>query len=246
MEQLSTALNKTVYTDISLSFAFLTELRKYYAETNGVLPGKERVVKLPKRKITIPKKDDLYDHLIMEFVCAIEIENRLEYTPQLLELFFDTTSDDYQKTEFLYHLFKKDLPDIIKYIEKTCIKGITTDEEIVNLYYSIHNHYPGIAVMLFRSLIAGFPDRSFDIEMMNEYIHEIYAKLDIASDDDPAMYTFDQIYGLENQEAENEVEMEELQSIRQDLRQAQAESAKQQRQIKHLLQKQKKHNLLKR
>ena len=48
------------------------------------------------------------------------------------------------------------------------------------------------------------------------------------------------LYELENQEAENEIEMEELQSIRQELRQAQAESAKQQRQIKHLLQKQQK------
>ena len=240
MEQLSIAINTMVHTDFSLSFAFLTELRKYYAETNGVLPGKERVVKLPKRKITIPKEDDLYDHWIMEFVYSIEMENRLEFTPQLLELFFDTTSDEYQKTEFLYHLYKKNLPDILKYIEKTCIKGITTDEEMVNLYYSIHDHYPGIAVMLFRSLIAGFPDRYFDIETMNEYIHEIYAKFDIASEEDPAMHTFDRIYELENQEAENEIEMEELQSIRQGLRQAQAESANQQRQIKLLLQKQQK------
>jgi uncharacterized protein YecA (UPF0149 family) len=240
MEQLSTAINTMIHGDFSLSFAFLTELRKYYVETNGVLPGKKRVVKLLKRKITIPKEDDLYDHWIMEFVYSIEMENRLEFTPQLLEMFFDTTSDDYQKTEFLYHLHKKKLPDVLKYIEKTCIKGITTDEEMVDLYFSIKDHYPGIAVMLFRSLIASFPNRYFDIETMNEYIHEIYAKFDIESEEDPAMHTFYRIYELENQEEENEIEVEELQFIRKELRQAQAESANLHRQIKHLLQKQQK------
>ncbi len=241
MTQLAVALNTAVYTDPSLAFAFLTELRKYYAETNGVLPGKETVVKLPKRKIILPKEDDLYDHWIMEFVYGIEMDSRLEFTPKLLELFFDTTSDDYQKTEFLFHLYKKDLPEILKYIEKSCIKGITSDEEIVDLYYSTKDHYPGIAVMLFRSLIAGFPDRYLDIETMNESIHEIYAKCDIASEEDPAMSTFDQLYELENQEEEtDDIEMEELQSTRRELRQAQAESAKLQKQIKHLLQKQQK------
>lgn len=238
IKQLKVAINATSHNNLLLSFTFLSEMRKFYIDTNGKLSMGERVIKLPQRKITLPKGDDLYDYWLMDFVYSAESENRLDFIPKVIELFFDTKSDDHKKAEFLYHLYKKDVPQILNYVEKTCIRGIADEEEFINLYYSIKDHYPGIAVMLFRALIAAFPDRSFDIEMMNEYIHEIYSQFDIETEDDPAMYTFDKIHELENEETENDIEMEELQAIRKELRQTLAESSNQQRQIKQLEKKQ--------
>ena len=70
-------------TDFKLALSSLFEIRKFYTETNVVLPGKEEVIKLHNRKIIMPIRDDLFDNKIMELVGEIEFSNRFDLMPKI-------------------------------------------------------------------------------------------------------------------------------------------------------------------
>jgi hypothetical protein len=233
-DQAAAAFKTALHSDILLALHFLVELRRFYEDTNGILPGRKETLRLRNRKITLPEMDDAFDNWIMDAAFHINYDNRLEFAPRILKLFFNTGSNDYKKVEFLCSLYRKNTGAVLDYIEQVCVRGIEELEEVIALFYTIRHHYPGIAVLLFRAVTATSPERFFDIETMHDDIMEIYSDLDIDYWEDPALAVMDLYQDLADEDDDREPDefiREEMQELKKELREAHAESAAQKKKI---------------
>jgi hypothetical protein len=224
--------------DYRFALSFLSEMRKFYAESNGVLPGREIRTTIDGKKITIPKYENCYDDHVSDFVYALQAGKQLGLVERTLDLFFDCTSDDYRMASFLVSVHKNEPEKVLRYVEDTAFKGIMDPAKLVELFYSLENPYPGLSFAVFRSVVAAFPERIDDVSTMIDVVSDMVVKHSIQYEEEPSFHTFDDLYELRNQGEEDNPNLEEMKRLQRELRQAQNESAKLRRQSRKF---QKKH-----
>ena len=212
--------------DFHLALSFLTEMRKFYVDTNGVLPGKEIKTTIGVKKIILPKYDDLYDDYVFDLVNEFEFEKRLDLVEKTLDLFFDKASDSFKLAQFLDQLHKNNREQVLHYVEDFAFNGITEPDRLAELFYALKDHYPGLSFTIFRSIVGAFPERVFDIDTMIDSVTDMVVKHNIPYEEEPAIQTFDDLYELRNQSDADSSNLKEIKELQGELRQARKESAK--------------------
>lgn len=166
-DQLSAAFRKSMILNYhSLAISFLKELRKYFEPHSGSLYVAESKIKIGSKKITIDGIDEKYDHYLHELAMNMEMTDKKEMAEKLIPLYFDHSSSEYNYALLLVAIHQKDSISILNLIEKMVMTGKDKLEYFLNIYYSLKEDFPGIALIVFRSIIAAFPYNSFDIDFI--------------------------------------------------------------------------------
>ncbi|MDA3809088.1 MAG: SEC-C metal-binding domain-containing protein [Spirochaetaceae bacterium] len=226
--QLIAAMRKSIMLDYqTLAISFIKELRKYFIANNGTMHVKETKIKLGVKKITMGDDDEKFDDFLHELVMNLEMSDKKEMVEQVINLYFDQSSYEYNYALFLIALYRKDPQQILDHIEKLAIGGIENLEHLTSLYFTLKNDYPGLALMAFRSVIAAFPNNNFDIELMAYDFDEF--------DEDPSMDTYEILRDFFDEDDEKDLEqLQIMKKMKQELQKARKESAQQQKKVEKL------------
>lgn len=241
-EQLKAGMRKSLMLDYHImAISFIKEFRKYFTGNSGRRFIKETTVKFGVKKITIGGDDEKFDDFLHELVMNMEMTDKKDMVEQVINLYFDQDSHEYNYALFLVSLHLKDPQKILDQIEKLATSGIYDLENLISLYFNLKKDFPGLALMAFRSVIAAFPHRTFDIDLMANDFDEF--------EEEPSLETYDILCDFFDEDDDEDSEhIEIIIKMKQELYNARKESAKHQKIIENIKQQQntislKKHSL---
>ena len=228
-EQLISAMRRSMLLDnIILAISFAKKLKEKFVDEDGKLYVKEKKIKLGVKKIAIGGNGINFDDYLQELVINIEISDKKDLVEQVADLYFNKDSIEYYYSQFLLALHKNDQSKILDCIERLAMSGIEDSEYLSNMFFSLREGFPGLALMAFRSVIAAFPNSNFDIDLMIDELSDF--------EEDPSLNTYDIIcdFFADDSEKDNAVHINTIKEIQQELRNARKESARQQKIVEKL------------
>jgi hypothetical protein len=213
------------HNDYGLAMTYLTELRKYYVDTDGALPTDEIRKTVGKKKATFPKGYDYYDDYVDDFVSTLQFDNRLDLIEKTMDLFFDRAHEGYKLAQFLDQIHKRNSEQILRSLESYAFEGITKPGRLSELFYALEDHYPGLSIAVFRSIVGAFPERIFDIDTMIDDVSDLVVKHNIEYEEEPSFQTFYEHYELRNEDDTDASHLDEIKELQRELRQVRIESS---------------------